>query len=1151
MPEDIKQVILADFTTLNAQYVAVRSSATAEDGADASWAGELDSFLNTTQDSLLTNVQRCWASLFTPRAIVYRFEKGFSKSKVSVAVVVQKMINAEVSGIAFSVHPVTEDPNQLIIEAGLGLGEAIVSGSVTPDNFVVQKSDWQIVDSYISEQTRKLIRVDGGGNEWVEVGAAASLQKLPQEKVLELAKLVAHIEQHYGFPCDIEWAVEAGEIFIVQSRPITTLGPITSPTVETWEIPELADLNPSDYDFHGLWKSPLLTCYFWTTIFSPELSAKLSLGVKDLGILNISGGNFFAKKSVASELHAKLNQVVSTQDLSYFKQITSLLEDEHARVTTQIASLNDSPENLEYFKSVMEGLKQMGFLICLNYLFSFVFENDLEQWAKDNQVEPTELSKMIPIIETPIFKRQKSLDELHQDFATHNLLTSDTSAVLAKLQTLPELTGKLDQHIAEYGWAEIIGFLGEETTTERLITIIQEFQVPTHNESHSGEEVAFTLQVASQLAYLREVGTEYFSMASLKLRPFLHSLSGKLGISYKELISLIPSEIYSAIEHPNADALRTLIEQRSNQSWVLLEDLNQREIIANNPGDISRIEQAFLPRPESTGTITGQVANRGIATGRVKVILNSDDFKKITKGDVLVSTMTTPDFVSVMQAAAAIVTDIGGMLSHAAIVSRELGKPCVIGTGNATQLLNDGDLVEVNAETGVITLVEPAQVIPWEKVLQRNFPPIAWSTGAWYEFYGFHLGPLHWIRDREVQIKYNTTQSYTILDPSSYYKTNITEVIAENNSAFECALDEYNQKIFDAVRVQPGSTIEDLKNLNELHKLVYGLMLIGYDIANDIRARIDEVVTKRPDGFEEYLATPWQQTAVERERAAITKARANSATPEILDTLAREFGFIHQDYLGVPWKAEDYLSVLNEVASDTSHMSTELNVSELSEYETWLLVVFKKVMYLYEEGRNAMVRSIWAMKETGSALELPPEKLLYATVQEVDAFCAHEGELPDASIVVQRKNAFAIYFDNGEYRDYTGQNAVQKLIEKLQINHYWEASNEVSETILKGRIAFKGDVTGPARLVFNQEDANNLVAGEILISPMTQVEFLGGIRKCAAIVTDEGGIVCHAAIVAREFGKPCVLATTHATKIFKTGDLVHVDANTGTVSLVI
>ena len=139
MSKDIASEINSKFKILNSKYVAVRSSATAEDSASAAWAGQLDSFLNTTEKGIIKNVKKCWASLFTPRAIFYRFEKDLHTQKISVAVVVQKMVESEVSGVAFSVHPVTEDRNQMIIEAGFGLGEAIVSGQITPDSYVVNR----------------------------------------------------------------------------------------------------------------------------------------------------------------------------------------------------------------------------------------------------------------------------------------------------------------------------------------------------------------------------------------------------------------------------------------------------------------------------------------------------------------------------------------------------------------------------------------------------------------------------------------------------------------------------------------------------------------------------------------------------------------------------------------------------------------------------------------------------------------------------------------------------------------------------------------------------------------------------------------------------------------------------------------------------
>jgi pyruvate,water dikinase len=224
MPEDIKADIQKHFKILDSKFVAVRSSATAEDGAEHAWAGQLESYLNTTEEHLLINVQRCWASLFTPRAIFYRFEKGLHNTDISVAVVVQTMVESDVSGIAFSVHPVSENRNQIIIEAGFGLGEAIVSGEITPDSYVVEKEPQRIAGITVAEQTKAIHKKEGGGNGWRPIAYyKQNQQKLSDEEILLLADIILKVEQHYGFPCDIEWAKRGKDFYIVQSRPITTL----------------------------------------------------------------------------------------------------------------------------------------------------------------------------------------------------------------------------------------------------------------------------------------------------------------------------------------------------------------------------------------------------------------------------------------------------------------------------------------------------------------------------------------------------------------------------------------------------------------------------------------------------------------------------------------------------------------------------------------------------------------------------------------------------------------------------------------------------------------------------------------------------------------------------------------------------------------
>ncbi len=234
-PEDLTKEISVAFDELGAEHVAVRSSATAEDGDIASWAGELESYLNTTRENVVEKVKECWSSLFTPRAIFYRHEKGLIDEHVSVAVVVQEMVQSHISGITFTVHPVTEDYNQMIIEAAYGLGEAIVGGLVTPDSYIVHKNDMSIFDINIGHQTRKLIKSkvhkvhkvvndEDGANEWIEIKGEGEKQKLSGKQIIEVAEVCKRIEEHYGFPCDIEWVIdEKGVVYITQSRPITTL----------------------------------------------------------------------------------------------------------------------------------------------------------------------------------------------------------------------------------------------------------------------------------------------------------------------------------------------------------------------------------------------------------------------------------------------------------------------------------------------------------------------------------------------------------------------------------------------------------------------------------------------------------------------------------------------------------------------------------------------------------------------------------------------------------------------------------------------------------------------------------------------------------------------------------------------------------------
>jgi len=235
IPSSIEEAIKESYRMLNNRvgaveaFVAVRSSATAEDLPDASFAGQQETFLNVKgSDDLVYYVRKCWSSLFTPRAIFYRTQKGFPHEKVLISVAVQKMVNSKAAGVIFTIHPVTGDRSKIVIEGAWGLGEAVVSGAVTPDRFIVDKATLKIISKEVAEKTVEYVR-DPKTGKTLHVEIPPERRRIPcltDDEIVELTKLAKRIEEHYGKPQDIEFAIDRDmpfpeNVFIVQSRPET------------------------------------------------------------------------------------------------------------------------------------------------------------------------------------------------------------------------------------------------------------------------------------------------------------------------------------------------------------------------------------------------------------------------------------------------------------------------------------------------------------------------------------------------------------------------------------------------------------------------------------------------------------------------------------------------------------------------------------------------------------------------------------------------------------------------------------------------------------------------------------------------------------------------------------------------------------------
>jgi len=282
-PPDLKMAVTEAYEAYvkahRVKFSAVRSSATAEDLEGASFAGLQETYLNVTgTEHILTAVKKCWGSLFTARVLVYRQRKGFDHAEVRLAVLIQKMVDVTVSGILFTRDPNTGE-NHMIVEAGWGLGEAIVGGEVTPDHYVIDGATQKVVHKQISSQRVRIVRSEGGGNRREEIPAnQREVQKLTDNRLLRLVSLARLIESHYRRPMDIEWCADAETLYIVQARPVTTIPTSTAPRPAAEASPKTEEGGAEAPILRGFGASPGIATGVARILHGPSEMEKLKTG---------------------------------------------------------------------------------------------------------------------------------------------------------------------------------------------------------------------------------------------------------------------------------------------------------------------------------------------------------------------------------------------------------------------------------------------------------------------------------------------------------------------------------------------------------------------------------------------------------------------------------------------------------------------------------------------------------------------------------------------------------------------------------------------------------------------------------------------------------------------------------------------------------
>ncbi len=712
--DKLKSELLDYYKKLDSEYVAVRSSALSEDGKEHAWAGQLETFLNIDEVDLVDNIKKCWVSGFSPRAIFYRI-KNSEIDNISVAVVVQKMVQSDISGVAFSANPTTNDLDQLVIEAVLGLGEAIVSGKVTPDKYIVSKKDNSIKNKEIKCQKMKLVKTNNTTN-WKDIDDGDN-QKLEDKMIIQLSNMIKKLESFYGFPVDVEWGIENNSIYILQCRPITTL-----------RKNELLERIKKA----GEWNFYVSRRFNWF-VENTEIYSTMEKFQKELLGFFIPTENYLCLNGDEYALESGSNVFEKySKENNFFERFANI----------EFDLVKDIKKYLEY-------LENKNFKECS-------FEELLLEFKKFNDMY---IKSFIPGMTRP---EEFLIDKLEKELENNNFSKKEIELIFSKISTCPNydilsyseepldllkialkrkngenVDDLIDEHIKKYSWIkgpvelEDTCFKKEEyllrldnlldSNIEEKINIIQKVRKDNDIEYENIlKEYDFSLEVQKivkairDFTFLRTYTTEYSDhLFYLARHTIFEEISNRINIETIDLIMLDDLEILQILEKNGVvDAnIKEMIHKRkkgfamiwlNNEVYTVFGD---ESILLQN--EIANIYKSSNESVEGTSNIIcGSVANIGKVKGIAKVLKKYEDIYNVEKGDIIVATMTTPDYVSAMEKAAGFITDEGGITCHAAILSREFNVPCIVGTINGTKEIKDGQLIELDAYSGKVYILD-------------------------------------------------------------------------------------------------------------------------------------------------------------------------------------------------------------------------------------------------------------------------------------------------------------------------------------------------------------------------------------------------------------------------------------------------------------
>ncbi|WP_322509553.1 PEP/pyruvate-binding domain-containing protein [Anaerolinea sp.] len=815
-PDHLKQELLSAYQRMGMPPVAVRSSATTEDLPDLSFAGQQDTFLNVRgETSLLKATIKCWSSLWTARAIGYRLRNQLPQENLALAVIVQSMVESEVSGVMFTANPLTGLRREVVINAILGLGEALVSGRSEPDEYLVQVSPARIISKRLGAKALSLKSESEGGLQ-EDISDRSSLPALSDTQILALAEMGKQIERLYAFPQDIEWAIQKEQIYILQSRPITSLyplpenlpeeplhvffsvgavqgmlDPITPLGRDTFAMLFAAGAGLFGYRFTHKTQRALFSAgeRLWaniTPILRTTFGRKAACGA--LGWVEPSTRNLLevllrepglqsphpivrpitrlrlARFLIPVGFNALLNVIAPHPRR---RQLVSRTEALLQQLDTQFQSLEDLPpaQALEHALTIASGYVKKNlphvFVRLVSIVATGVASLNLirilckhvpegaeglsrEQWTD----LPLELTRGLPYNPTTEMDLQlwKIASRAKEDPLSNQMLEQMTATDLAQAYLQHGLPEELQQSISQFlqrygrrGLAEID--LGRERWKEdptHIFEVLKSFQkinaqdlTPEQVFTGGEEKVRNALNLilrgvrhtrmgffkahiiqflASRLRALMGM-REYPKFFAVRLMGAIRDTLLHIGEQFvqqgflrsaDDVFYLTYDELAEFSQHPEDSQWREIITQRRH---TFEREKRRRQIPRLLLSD-GRVFYDGIANAETThARIPGNPVSPGVVEGKVRIVLNPKE-ANLQPGEILVCPGTDPSWTPLFLSAAGLVMEVGGMMTHGAVVAREYGIPAVVGVARATQRLKTGQRIRVNGSTGWIDLLE-------------------------------------------------------------------------------------------------------------------------------------------------------------------------------------------------------------------------------------------------------------------------------------------------------------------------------------------------------------------------------------------------------------------------------------------------------------